>query len=63
VSFHHRKMRAQYNTGSDTRPTGPGGVRNYDPRRPGGDGSGTPRPGDHDFNNKPTKKRWPNGRG
>lgn len=54
---------AQYHNVPDSRPTGSGGVRNDDPRRPGGDGAGAPREGSHSFNSKPATKRWPRGRG
>lgn len=53
---------AQYNDEPDSRPTGPGGVRDYDPKRPGGANGGTPAPGDHNFNPRPSTKRWPRGR-
>lgn len=63
MSFAHRKMRSQYNSGDDTRAQGPGGVRDYDPKRPGGATSGVPREGSHNFNPRPSTKRWPRGRG
>lgn len=55
--------RAQFNNEPDTRPTGSGGVRDYDPKRPGGAYNGTPREGSHSFNRRPATKRWPKGRG
>lgn len=58
-----RRGRAQYNTGPDTRPNGTGGMRQPDPKRPGGAYGGGPATGSHDFNNKPAQKRWPRGRG
>jgi len=54
---------AQYNNKPDTRPTGTGGIRDYDPKRPGGDAGTGPYTGDHDFNSRPAQKRWPHGRG
>lgn len=63
MSFHHKKMRSQYNAGEDTRPTGPGGVRDTDPKRPGGAYNGGPDTGSHAFNSRPATKRWPRGRG
>lgn len=63
MSFHHRKMHARYNDGADTRPTAPGGVNDYDPKRPGGALNGGPREGSHSFNNKPATTRRTRGRG
>lgn len=54
---------AQYNNVPDSRSTGSGGVRNPDPKRPGGDAGTGPYTGDHDFNSRPAQKRWPRGRG
>lgn len=63
MSQRFKHARAQFNTGPDTRPTGPGGVRSDDPKRPGGAYNGGPREGSHSFNSKPATKRWPRGRG
>lgn len=54
---------AQYKSSPDTRPTGSGGVADYDPKRPGGAYGGAPNTGSHDFNPRPAQKRWPRGRG